>query len=143
MPDFDVFRRHCDFLHQAVRDGKVRAMHAVGQAGLLRRWYKWRLAIALALPLMTSSPYRNSSISGMELFLLKLMKHTHLGKRRSRVPRWRNERSCRHYGSRYRHCPDRFAEGMGRTAQQYSGLRVKVLLMILHCLLYDLWSQTQ
>ena len=46
-------------------------------AGLLRRWYKWHLAIALALPLMTSSLYRNSSISGMELFLLKLMKRLH------------------------------------------------------------------
>ena len=34
MPDFDVFRRHCDFLHQAVLDGKVRAMHAVGQGGV-------------------------------------------------------------------------------------------------------------
>lgn len=33
MPDFDVFRSHCDFLHQAVLDGKVRAMHAVGQGG--------------------------------------------------------------------------------------------------------------
>lgn len=34
MPDFDTFKAHCDFLHQAVLDGKVKAMHAVGQGGI-------------------------------------------------------------------------------------------------------------
>lgn len=34
MPDFDTFKQHCDFLHQAVVDGKVKAMHAVGQGGI-------------------------------------------------------------------------------------------------------------
>jgi phosphoribosylformylglycinamidine synthase len=34
MPDFDVFKAHCDFLHQAVLDGKIKAMHAVGQGGI-------------------------------------------------------------------------------------------------------------
>ena len=34
MPDFDTFKGHCDFLHQAVLDGKVKAMHAVGQGGI-------------------------------------------------------------------------------------------------------------
>lgn len=34
MPDFDIFKQHCDFLHQAVVDGKVKAMHAVGQGGI-------------------------------------------------------------------------------------------------------------
>ena len=34
MPDFDVFRSHCDFLHAAVLHGKVKAMHAVGQGGM-------------------------------------------------------------------------------------------------------------
>lgn len=33
MPDFDVFKEHCDFLHQAVLNGKIKAMHAVGQGG--------------------------------------------------------------------------------------------------------------
>lgn len=34
MPDFDTFKAHCDFLHQAVLDGKIKAMHAVGQGGI-------------------------------------------------------------------------------------------------------------
>ncbi|MCH4167268.1 MAG: phosphoribosylformylglycinamidine synthase [Megasphaera sp.] len=34
MPDFDVFKTHCDFLHQAVLEGKIKAMHAVGQGGI-------------------------------------------------------------------------------------------------------------
>lgn len=34
MPDFDVFKDTCDFLHQAVLDGKIKAMHAVGQGGV-------------------------------------------------------------------------------------------------------------
>lgn len=34
MPDFDIFKQHCDFLHQAVIDSKVKAMHAVGQGGI-------------------------------------------------------------------------------------------------------------
>ena len=34
VPDFAVFKENCDFLHQAVLDGKVRAMHAVGQGGI-------------------------------------------------------------------------------------------------------------
>ncbi len=34
MPDFDTFKAHCDFLHQAVLAGKVKAMHAVGQGGI-------------------------------------------------------------------------------------------------------------
>lgn len=34
MPDFDVFKANCDFLHQAVLAGKVKAMHAVGQGGI-------------------------------------------------------------------------------------------------------------
>lgn len=34
MPDFDTFKAHCDFLHQAVLDGKVKAMYAVGQGGI-------------------------------------------------------------------------------------------------------------
>lgn len=33
MPDFYVFKEHCDFLHQAVLNGKIKAMHAVGQGG--------------------------------------------------------------------------------------------------------------
>lgn len=34
MPDFEVFKTHCDFLHQAVLDKKIKAMHAVGQGGV-------------------------------------------------------------------------------------------------------------
>ena len=34
MPDFDTFKAHCDFLHQSVLDGKIKAMHAVGQGGI-------------------------------------------------------------------------------------------------------------
>lgn len=34
MPDFDTFKAHCDFLHQAVLYGKIKAMHAVGQGGI-------------------------------------------------------------------------------------------------------------
>lgn len=34
MPDFDVFKANCDFLHEAVLAGKVKAMHAVGQGGV-------------------------------------------------------------------------------------------------------------
>ena len=34
MPDFDVFKDHCDFLHAAVLSGRVKAMHAVGQGGV-------------------------------------------------------------------------------------------------------------
>ena len=33
MPDFDVFKANCDFLHQAVLNGKIKAMYAVGQGG--------------------------------------------------------------------------------------------------------------
>lgn len=34
MPDFDAFKANCDFLHEAVVAGKVKAMHAVGQGGI-------------------------------------------------------------------------------------------------------------
>ena len=34
LQDFDTFKAHCDFLHQAVLDGKIKAMHAVGQGGI-------------------------------------------------------------------------------------------------------------
>lgn len=34
MPDFAVFKDTCDFLHQGVLDGKIKAMHAVGQGGI-------------------------------------------------------------------------------------------------------------
>ena len=34
MPDFDAFKANCDFLHEAVVAGKVKAMHAVGQGGV-------------------------------------------------------------------------------------------------------------
>ena len=34
MPDFDVFKSHCDFLHEQVLAGKIKAMHAVGQGGM-------------------------------------------------------------------------------------------------------------
>lgn len=34
VPDFDAFKANCDFLHEAVVAGKVKAMHAVGQGGV-------------------------------------------------------------------------------------------------------------
>ena len=34
VPDFDAFKANCDFLHEAVLAGKVKAMHAVGQGGV-------------------------------------------------------------------------------------------------------------
>ncbi len=34
LPDFGVFKKHCDFLHEAVLAGKIKAMHAVGQGGI-------------------------------------------------------------------------------------------------------------
>jgi phosphoribosylformylglycinamidine synthase len=34
LPDFDVFRKHCDFLHTMTLQGQIRAMHAVGKGGI-------------------------------------------------------------------------------------------------------------
>lgn len=34
MPDFDVFKSHCDFLYKANKAGTIRSMHAVGNGGV-------------------------------------------------------------------------------------------------------------
>lgn len=34
IPDWDVFKDHCDFLYEQVLAGKIRAMHAVGRGGI-------------------------------------------------------------------------------------------------------------
>jgi phosphoribosylformylglycinamidine synthase len=34
MPDFEVFKTHCDFLHEQTLNGTIKAMHAVGRGGV-------------------------------------------------------------------------------------------------------------
>ncbi|WP_427112077.1 phosphoribosylformylglycinamidine synthase [Megasphaera sueciensis] len=34
IPDFEIFKTHCDFLHEKTAEGSIKSMHAVGQGGV-------------------------------------------------------------------------------------------------------------
>ena len=64
MPDFDAFKANCDFLHEAVVAGKVKAMHAVGQGGVAAAIAQMAFGNGLGVEI-------DSSFSVQELFNLR------------------------------------------------------------------------
>lgn len=64
MPDFDAFKANCDFLHEAVVAGKVKAMHAVGQGGVAAAIAQMAFGNGLGVEI-------DSSFSAQELFNLR------------------------------------------------------------------------
>ena len=64
MPDFDAFKANCDFLHEAVVAGKVKAMHAVGQGGVAAAIAQMAFGNGLSVEI-------DSSFSAQELFNLR------------------------------------------------------------------------
>ena len=64
VPDFDAFKANCDFLHEAVVAGKVKAMHAVGQGGVAAAIAQMAFGNGLGVEI-------DSSFSAQELFNLR------------------------------------------------------------------------
>ncbi|MDN0047275.1 phosphoribosylformylglycinamidine synthase [Megasphaera hexanoica] len=64
VPDFDAFKANCDFLHEAVLAGKVKAMHAVGQGGVAAAIAQMAFGNGLGVEI-------DSSFSAQELFNLR------------------------------------------------------------------------
>ncbi len=64
VPDFDAFKVNCDFLHEAVVAGKVKAMHAVGQGGVAAAIAQMAFGNGLGVEI-------DSSFSAQELFNLR------------------------------------------------------------------------
>ena len=64
MPDFDAFKANCDFLHEAVVAGKVKAMHAVGQGGVAAAIAQMAFGNGLGVEI-------DGSFSAQELFNLR------------------------------------------------------------------------
>lgn len=64
MPDFDTFKANCDFLHEAVLAGKVKAMHAVGQGGVAAAIAQMAFGNGLGVEI-------DGSFSAQELFNLR------------------------------------------------------------------------
>ena len=64
VPDFDAFKANCDFLHEAVLAGKVKAMHAVGQGGVAAAIAQMAFGNGLSVEI-------DSSFSAQELFNLR------------------------------------------------------------------------
>ena len=88
MPDFDVFRSHCDF-HQAVLDGKVRAMHAVGQGGAAAALAQMAFGNRIGLAVDDSFPVQELFNLRYGSILVETDDSTarQTGKRRSCLPR--------------------------------------------------------
>ena len=64
VPDFDAFKANCDFLHEAVVAGKVKAMHAVGQGGVAAAIAQMAFGNGLGVEI-------DGSFSAQELFNLR------------------------------------------------------------------------
>ena len=64
VPDFDAFKANCDFLHEAVLAGKVKAMHAVGQGGVAAAIAQMAFGNGLGVEI-------DGSFSAQELFNLR------------------------------------------------------------------------
>ena len=64
VPDFDAFKANCDFLHEAVVAGKVKAMHAVGQGGVAAAIAQMAFGNGLGVEI-------DGSFSAKELFNLR------------------------------------------------------------------------
>ena len=64
VPNFDAFKANCDFLHEAVVAGKVKAMHAVGQGGVAAAIAQMAFGNGLGVEI-------DGSFSAQELFNLR------------------------------------------------------------------------
>lgn len=64
LPDFAVFRHHCDTLHEGVLQGKVQSMHAVGQGGMAAALSHMAFGNGIGLTI-------DAGVSAQELFDLR------------------------------------------------------------------------